>query len=145
MSTTVPELKENHNSSSRPGTPVEDKVPSLHDSNNDTVVEDGQSQIEIEPRSKGVIEMEALRERINVKYLCLLYGTFALLAYVLSLSEYQLSQCAPVIYPVLTYRPIHLEQYSRCGPISFFPNALYASYNRYRHRCLPGCLPATDR
>lgn len=87
MSTTVPELKNAHEAS-RPVTPVDDKAPSLRDSNNDNVVEDGQSQVEIEPRSKGVIEMEALRKRINVKYLCLLYGTFALLAYVLSLSEF---------------------------------------------------------
>lgn len=72
---------------SRPTTPSsEDKVPSLNNTDNDTIVEDGKSQVEIEPRSKGVIEMEALRERINVKYLVLLYGTFALLAYVLSLS-----------------------------------------------------------
>lgn len=87
MSTPVPELKSAHNPSG-PDSPIDDKVPSLHDSNDDTAIEDGQSQVEIEPRSKGVIEMEALRERINVKYLCLLYGTFALLAYVLSLSEY---------------------------------------------------------
>lgn len=93
MSTTIPELKHAH-TASEPTTPVDDKVPSLNDSKNDTVVEDGQSQIEIEPRSKGVIEMEALRERINVKYLCLLYGTFALLAYVLSLSE---SRCSGVV------------------------------------------------
>lgn len=91
MSTNVPELKSGDTASS-PVTPMDDKVPSLHDSSNGTSVEDGQSQIEIEPRSKGVIEMEALRERINVKYLCLLYGTFALLAYVLSLSESLLSQ-----------------------------------------------------
>jgi hypothetical protein len=66
---------------------VGEKAPSIDNIDKDTAVEDGQSQIEIEPRSKGVIEMEALRERINVKYLCLLYGTFALLAYVLSLSK----------------------------------------------------------
>jgi SIT family siderophore-iron:H+ symporter-like MFS transporter len=32
------------------------------------------------------VEMEALAEKINTKYLILLYGGFAILAYVLSLS-----------------------------------------------------------
>lgn len=41
----------------------------------------------IERKSKGVVEMESLKERVNVKFLCILYGFFALLAYVLSLSE----------------------------------------------------------
>lgn len=40
----------------------------------------------IEKKSKGVVEMESLKERVNVKFLCILYGFFALLAYVLSLS-----------------------------------------------------------
>ena len=106
MSATLPELKTGH-ASSRPGTPTEDQVPSLHESKDDTIVEDGQSQVEIEPRSKGVIEMEALRDRINVKYLCLLYGTFALLAYVLSLSEY-ICPCK-VRYVELIGRPVHFE------------------------------------
>lgn len=96
MSTTVPELKNAHDLSG-PGSPVEDKVPSLNGSNDETVIEDGHSQVEIEPRSKGVIEMEALRERINVKYLFLLYATFALLAYVLSLSECDVSSKHQII------------------------------------------------
>jgi SIT family siderophore-iron:H+ symporter-like MFS transporter len=52
----------------------------------DTIVEDGRSDIIIERKSKGVVEMEALAEKINTKYLILLYGGFAILAYVLSLS-----------------------------------------------------------
>jgi SIT family siderophore-iron:H+ symporter-like MFS transporter len=53
----------------------------------DTEVEDGRSDVVIERKSKGVVEMEALAEKINTKYLILLYGGFAILAYVLSLSE----------------------------------------------------------
>ncbi len=30
----------------------------------------------IEEKSKGVVEMESLEERVNVKFLCILYGFF---------------------------------------------------------------------
>jgi SIT family siderophore-iron:H+ symporter-like MFS transporter len=56
-------------------------------SNKDTITEDGKSDIIVERKSKGVVEMEALAEKINTKYLILLYGGFAVLAYVLSLSK----------------------------------------------------------
>lgn len=91
MSSNVAELRQGQ--ATVPDTPMGEKAPSLDNTDKDTAVEDGESQIEIEPRSKGVIEMEALRERINVKYLCLLYGTFALLAYVLSLSKSHRHPC----------------------------------------------------
>ena len=76
-------------------TPTAEKSPSLDNNDNetdkDTVTEDGKSDLLVERKSKGVVEMEALAEKINTKYLVLLYGGFAILAYVLSLSEYPLS------------------------------------------------------
>ena len=39
----------------------------------------------ITPKSKGVVGMELLLSRMNVKYLVLLYGGFILLSYTLSL------------------------------------------------------------
>jgi len=69
-----------------------EKSPSLDNNDlgtdKDTVTEDGKSDVLVERKSKGVVEMEALAEKINTKYLILLYGGFAILAYVLSLSEY---------------------------------------------------------
>jgi hypothetical protein len=41
----------------------------------------------ITSKSKGVIGMELLLSRMNLKYYCLLYGGFILLAYTLSLGE----------------------------------------------------------
>lgn len=71
--------------------PTAEKSPSLDNNDNgtdkDTITEDGQSDVLVERKSKGVVEMEALAEKINTKYLILLYGGFAILAYVLSLSE----------------------------------------------------------
>lgn len=74
--------------------PAREKSPSLE--NNDestdkeTITEDGKSDVLVERKSKGVVEMEALAEKINTKYLILLYGGFAILAYVLSLSKFTL-------------------------------------------------------
>jgi hypothetical protein len=45
----------------------------------------------IDEKSKGVVEMEQLAERLSLKYYVLLYGSFALLAYCLSLSECRLT------------------------------------------------------
>lgn len=39
----------------------------------------------VTPKSKGVVGMELLLSRMNVKYLVLLYGGFILLSYTLSL------------------------------------------------------------
>jgi len=67
------------------------KSPSLDNNDlgtdKDTFTEDGKSDVLVERKSKGVVEMEALAEKINTKYLILLYGGFAILAYVLSLSR----------------------------------------------------------
>jgi SIT family siderophore-iron:H+ symporter-like MFS transporter len=71
--------------------PTREKSPSLDNNDvgtdKDTFTEDGRSDVLVERKSKGVVEMEALAEKINTKYLILLYGGFAILAYVLSLSE----------------------------------------------------------
>jgi len=68
-----------------------EKSPSLDNNDlgtdKDTFTEDGKSDVLVERKSKGVVEMEALAEKINTKYLILLYGGFAILAYVLSLSK----------------------------------------------------------
>ena len=68
-----------------------EKSPSIDNNDlgtdKDTFTEDGKSDVLVERKSKGVVEMEALAERINTKYLILLYGGFAILAYVLSLSK----------------------------------------------------------
>ncbi|GAA6023215.1 hypothetical protein JCM10207_004482 [Rhodosporidiobolus poonsookiae] len=42
----------------------------------------------VAPKSKGVRQMEALNARMSLKYRILLYGGFALLAYVMSLDQY---------------------------------------------------------
>jgi len=71
--------------------PTGEKSPSIDNNDlgtdKDTYTEDGKSDVLVERKSKGVVEMEALAERINTKYLILLYGGFAILAYVLSLSK----------------------------------------------------------
>jgi SIT family siderophore-iron:H+ symporter-like MFS transporter len=71
--------------------PSREKSPSLDNNDlgtdKDTFTEDGRSDVLVERKSKGVVEMEALAEKINTKYLILLYGGFAILAYVLSLSK----------------------------------------------------------
>jgi hypothetical protein len=41
----------------------------------------------VTPKSKGVVGMELLLSRMNVKYLVLLYGGFILLSYTLSLGK----------------------------------------------------------
>ncbi|OCF32227.1 hypothetical protein I316_06141 [Kwoniella heveanensis BCC8398] len=53
----------------------------------DGSLEDGKSGL-IEEKSKGVVEMESLQGRLNVKILAVLYGCFMLLAYCLSLNQY---------------------------------------------------------
>jgi hypothetical protein len=71
--------------------PTGEKSPSIDNNDlgteKDTFTEDGKSDVLVERKSKGVVEMEALAEKINTKYLILLYGGFAILAYVLSLSK----------------------------------------------------------
>lgn len=60
-------------------------------------VEDGSAAstnaVLIEEKSKGVVEMEQLAERLSLKYYILLYGSFAVLAYCLSLSEWLCPGC----------------------------------------------------
>lgn len=81
-----------HDGVAEPTTPGGEKTISFdnndgdHAADKDTSTEDGQSDVLVERKSKGVVEMEALAEKINTKYLILLYGGFAILAYVLSLS-----------------------------------------------------------
>jgi len=80
-----------HDGVAEPTTPGEktisfDNNDGDHATDKDTSTEDGQSDVLVERKSKGVVEMEALAEKINTKYLILLYGGFAILAYVLSLS-----------------------------------------------------------
>lgn len=90
MSQTVPHLSRvNDHPSSPDSSSVNEKKEDRIPASGDDELEDGSSTSEtvIEEKSKGVVEMEYLAERINVKYLCLLYGGFALLAYVLSLSK----------------------------------------------------------
>lgn len=85
-------------------TPLADKsdqyapsIPHFPEKDGDSV-EDGSSASEtlIEEKSKGVVEMEYLAERINVKYLVLLYGGFMVLAYTLALSELFLFRHLPL-------------------------------------------------
>lgn len=45
----------------------------------------GRPKAIVTPKSKGVVGMELLLSRMNVKYLVLLYGGFILLSYTLSL------------------------------------------------------------
>ena len=55
----------------------------------------------ITAKSKGVVGMELLLSRMNVKYLILLYGGFILLSYTLSLGESGLNM-GPFSDPMLT-------------------------------------------
>ncbi|GAA6039855.1 hypothetical protein JCM8097_006764 [Rhodosporidiobolus ruineniae] len=57
-----------------------------HDGANSTT-DKGQPNAYVE-KSRGVRQMEALSERLNTKYRILLYGSFAVLAYVMSLDQY---------------------------------------------------------
>ncbi|GAA5961238.1 hypothetical protein JCM3765_002881 [Sporobolomyces pararoseus] len=45
----------------------------------------------VEDKSRGVIQIERFRERIDTKYRIFLYGSFTLLAYVMSLDQYTTS------------------------------------------------------
>jgi SIT family siderophore-iron:H+ symporter-like MFS transporter len=85
---TAPVLKHDGVAEDAPST---EKSPSIDNNDlgtdKDTFTEDGKSDVLVERKSKGVVEMEALAEKINTKYLILLYGGFAILAYVLSLSK----------------------------------------------------------
>jgi hypothetical protein len=91
MSQTIPHLpRVDSHPSSPDSSSVDEKNEDRHPTSKDNdSLEDGSSTsgASIEAKSKGVVEMEYLAERINVIYLCLLYGGFALLAYVLSLSK----------------------------------------------------------
>jgi hypothetical protein len=59
----------------------EEKASSIR-STNDGAHVDGSV---VPEKSRGVLKMESLSQRINTKYLAMLYGSFALLAYVMSL------------------------------------------------------------
>lgn len=52
----------------------------------------------IEEKSKGVQEMESLKERLNVKLLVVIYGCFTILAYCLSVSKCHISVSPYIIY-----------------------------------------------
>ncbi|ORY92512.1 major facilitator superfamily domain-containing protein [Leucosporidium creatinivorum] len=62
--------------------------PSTHSSpfDHQAVVDD--NGVVILEKSRGVVQMETLTERLNTKYRIALYGGFALLAYVMSLEQY---------------------------------------------------------
>ncbi|GAA5899277.1 uncharacterized protein JCM6883_005166 [Sporobolomyces salmoneus] len=45
----------------------------------------------VEEKSKGVVQIERFRERIDTKYRIALYGSFTILAYILSLDQYTTS------------------------------------------------------
>ncbi|WVQ82131.1 hypothetical protein IAT38_004259 [Cryptococcus sp. DSM 104549] len=52
-----------------------------------STIEDGSSGV-IAEKSRGVIEMESLKDQLTVKRLVIIYGSFMLLSYVLSLLQY---------------------------------------------------------
>lgn len=68
--------------------PAETDIPRVSFDHSSSL-EDGRSSEHgsVEPKSKGVIEMESLQGRLTPVLLGVLYGTFMLLAYSLSLSE----------------------------------------------------------
>lgn len=66
----------------RQGSPHDDK----HIREDDSTLEDGKSGI-IADKSRGVVEMETLKEGLTTKKKVIIYGFFCVLAYVLSLSE----------------------------------------------------------
>lgn len=75
--------------------PDTDSHPRPHFNDDKDSLEDGtdpssdaSSGISIDAKSRGVVEMEQLVERLSLKWYILLYGGFALLAYNLSLSEW---------------------------------------------------------
>jgi SIT family siderophore-iron:H+ symporter-like MFS transporter len=92
MSNTVPHLSREPNQSPSP----ELESPSLEKkdrlapqiSDRDSLEDGSSTDTLIEAKSKGVAEMEYLADRINTKLLILVYGGFAVLAYVLSLSRF---------------------------------------------------------
>lgn len=90
MSTTTPHVvaKDAH-PSPVPDSPSSVKKDRLASPSDDGSLEDGSSRSDtlIEEKSRGVVEMEYLADRINTRLLILLYGGFAVLAYTLSLSE----------------------------------------------------------
>lgn len=49
------------------------------------------SSLLVAPKSRGVVQMEELNHRMDTKYRVLLYGGFAILAYVMSLDQYTTS------------------------------------------------------
>lgn len=72
-------------SSGEPGYPMKHRLGDSESEGNGVV---------ILKQSRGVTQMEALISRISTKYRILLYGGFALLAYVMSLGESQIQPCA---------------------------------------------------
>lgn len=78
--------------------------PSSHSAQGDALVTE---------KSRGVRQMEALQSRLSTKYRILLYGSFALLAYVMSLgASPALDSLATVFGPgtdaaLWRHRPIH--------------------------------------
>lgn len=66
--------------------------PSTHSGAFDNMAVVDDNGVTIVEKSRGVVQMETLNERLNTKYRIALYGGFALLAYVMSLGE-SLSLC----------------------------------------------------
>ncbi|GJN91562.1 hypothetical protein Rhopal_004585-T1 [Rhodotorula paludigena] len=56
--------------------------------NSDAAFADSSDGALVTEKSRGVVQMEALQSRLSTKYRILLYGGFALLAYVMSLDQY---------------------------------------------------------
>jgi hypothetical protein len=65
-----------------------DQLPSVgNEFDQNTKTENNGPKAIVTPKSKGVVGMELLLSRMNVKYLVLLYGGFILLSYTLSLGK----------------------------------------------------------
>jgi SIT family siderophore-iron:H+ symporter-like MFS transporter len=62
-----------------------DQLPTVGREFDEKNTNDGNKKAIVTPKSKGVVGMELLLSRMNVKYLVLLYGGFILLSYTLSL------------------------------------------------------------
>lgn len=120
----------------------DDKHEKTRSFDDNTVIEDGPHVTHlagggyIENKSKGVVEMESLKERVNLKFLIILYGSFALLAYVLSLSESHRRPDAR--HALICLRPSHRCDVLDRGRLSIFPAARSASHNQHYHRGVPG-------
>ena len=94
--------------SSADSSPLDHKRP-VGDAENFDVGSDG---VVILKQSRGVTQMEALTSRLSLKYKILLYGGFAILAYVMSLGEYQFAPFLPRLSLTCALASRLLDQYT---------------------------------